>query len=352
MRVRAWRGAAQDSIVTELSEESCGYTFRPGMRYLIVASRRTDGRLVVSSCGSTQLLSEAAAALAHLRLLAAHTHAGAQAWGRVSMPARWVKWNPDYDPVPQARVIAHGPVTRSTITDTDGRYSFASLPDGNYSIHFEPPRSMPQLKKSPPRTVSLDRINGCASVDLHASIHSYIEGRVLDEDGVPLVHQFVELSPADWPDRSNGTPGLGISTDESGGYAFANLPQGRYVVAIDDGTYAKTATGEVDIVLPFGGQVRVQPIVARSFTPVRVQGSVLQPDGRPAGDTEVVATLVSEKGPVRREDLARSGSDGQFQLKLRRGMRFLITAGRLDNPDAIVEIVAGDEPIILTMRSR
>jgi len=68
--VRKWWGEAQDSIVTALSEESCGYTFRTGVRYLVVAGRRADGRLVVSWCGLTKPLAEAASALACVRSFA------------------------------------------------------------------------------------------------------------------------------------------------------------------------------------------------------------------------------------------------------------------------------------------
>jgi hypothetical protein len=70
--VRAHRGQSQDVVVTGLGGGNCGYPFREGVRYLIVAGRRaSDGLLTVGLYGLTQPLGDAAGLAEYLRTLRA-----------------------------------------------------------------------------------------------------------------------------------------------------------------------------------------------------------------------------------------------------------------------------------------
>lgn len=124
--VRPVQGAPQEVLVSEVfGSEDCSYRFRVGRRYLVVAERRTDGRLTPTDL--TRPVEESAGVRAYVadRQRAAN---GGQAWGFVSKPASWTDWDVSNGPVSGSRVTFQGPVTRSMTT------GFSDLPPGRYVV--------------------------------------------------------------------------------------------------------------------------------------------------------------------------------------------------------------------------
>ena len=168
--VRSLRGEAPATVITARSGESCGYEFRAGTRYLIVAHRLPDGRLSVSSCGLTRPLSEASGLLEYPSDArgASNTNTSVGA-GRDAGP--WADFNRDVDPIPAARVTVNGPQLRSVMTGADGRYSLADLPHGLYTVNVALPGVFPQLGEVEPKSLVLDKATpyACAELDFSRS---------------------------------------------------------------------------------------------------------------------------------------------------------------------------------------
>jgi hypothetical protein len=164
---RAWRGASQETVLTAASADACGYDFRAGTRYLIVATRLEDGRLVVTSCGLTRPISEAAALLEYVQTLR-QSDAHPRIWGKVRIVAA-PQSGRGFDPGVGLRVTAVGPVQRSTVTDADGRFVFSSLPYGDCELDIRVPDSRPPLLLSAlpdgPVRLQRGRIPACEEVD-------------------------------------------------------------------------------------------------------------------------------------------------------------------------------------------
>lgn len=363
--VRVLRGEASATVVTASSGESCGYEFSAGTRYLIVAHRLPDGRLSVTSCGLTRPLSDANGMLEYLQTLKGPA-TQTRVWGQVRMPARWVNLDQDFDPVPAARVTANGPQRRSVLTGADGRYSMTDLPQGLYTVSVAWPSAIPQLADVQPAPFTLDMgaPHACAEVDFVAPINSAISGVIVDEGGRPLSGAFVQVSPADQRDYSRGTGWAGATTDANGRFRLEGLPPGRYLVGLNilgrvpsmaipfAEAYAETTSGETVISLPFGGSVTVAPLRARRLTQIVVSATVREPDGTPASDVDVMAALFGEHGRVYPASPVKTNADGRLQLRLWQGWRYRITIGPKFNPDAEMEVIATDKPLVIMLRDR
>jgi hypothetical protein len=208
--VRSLRGEAPATVITARSGASCGYEFRAGTRYLIVADRLPDGRLSVNSCGLTRPLSDADGLLEYIQTLKGPA-TQTRVWGQVEMPVRWVDFNRDVDPIPAARVTVNGPEPRSVMTGADGRYTLSGLPHGLYTVNVALPGTLPQLGEVESKSLVLDKATAyaCAEVDFVAPIKSSISGVIVDDAGRPLSGVFVRLSLADQLDRSGDQPETG-----------------------------------------------------------------------------------------------------------------------------------------------
>jgi len=363
--LKTWRGGPQTTVVTAALGESCGYEFRIGTRYLIVAHRTPDGRLSVSRCGLTQPLSEASGLLEYLQTLDGPS-TGTRLWGRVQMPVRWVDFSRDFDPIPAARVTLSGPERRSVITGPDGRYSVADLLHGRYTVSVAAPGTLPQLGTIEPQAIALDKgqAHACAELNFVVPIKSAISGVITDEAGVPLSGVFVSLGLADQLDRTRGAAGGGTATDEKGRYRFDDLPPGRYLVGLNvlgagphPGSpfavaYARTAAGETVVSLPVGGTMTLVPLRARLLTQVVVPGTTRTPEGNPASGIEVTTAMLGERGQVYPVFPIKTDANGYFQLRLWQGERYRIMVGPRFNPDAELEFVASDRPLMITVRVR
>ena len=274
--LRSWRGEPQGTVVTASAESACGYTFRVGTRYLVVATRRPDGRLTVSRCGLTQPLADAEGFAAYAKDLQGPA-TNTRVWGRVTHATRWADFAREYAPVPRARVTVSGPAQRTAMTDANGRYAFSGLPPGAYTLTADVSGTALPLGRARPIDFSLDagRPHACAALDFLAPIASAITGEVVDPAGAPVAGVVVSLLLGDQTDFSRGEAGGGFTTGADGRYRFEDLPPGRYLVGIDiyrDGrstgnpyasVRAATTAGDTTVRLGLGERIELSRIVAR-----------------------------------------------------------------------------------------
>jgi hypothetical protein len=363
--LRMLRGEGSATVVTAPSGDACGYEFKAGTRYLVVAHRLPDGRLAVTRCGPTRPLSEANGLLEYIQTFKGPA-TQTRVWGQVKMPVGWVDFGREVDPVPEARVTANGPQRRSVLTGADGRYSMADLPHGLYTLSVAWPGARPELDDVQPESFVLDMgaAYACAEVDFVAPIKSAISGVILDEGGRPLSGADVQLGLADQLDRSRGAAGAGTTTDTLGRFRFSGLPPGRYLVGLNISsggpspgtpfavTYAKTTAGETVISLPLAGTITLAPIRARRLAQITVAATVREPDGTSAPGVDVTAAMFGEYGRIYPMFPVKTDGEGRLQLRLWQGERYRLTIGSRFNPDAEMEVIATDKPLSITLRGR
>lgn len=169
--VRAWRGRSADVVLTGGGGGDCGYDFKVGTRYVIVAYRSPeDGLLSTSICTMTRPLVQASGVRAYIDSLSAPSQGG-RVWGRVStsgpriVASRQGSNESSRQPVAAARVSVDGPIHLSETVDADGLFTFAALPPGEYTVSVALPPNRRDLRPGNSYTVTLDRAYACAELD-------------------------------------------------------------------------------------------------------------------------------------------------------------------------------------------
>lgn len=100
----------------------------------------------------------------------------------------------------------------------------------------------------------------------------------------------------------------------------------------------KAAAGPSSARLSYSVSVRNDPAILQLQAYKKVQGEVVDPEGRPVGDLEVAAFDVD----LQRADGTKTGADGRFEFTLSPGAyRVEARAGNLGAASAEIEIIAG-----------
>lgn len=359
--VRAIKGVPQHLLVAPVfGSEDCFFQFREGQRYLIVATRLSDGRLAPSDL--TRTVETSAGLQAFLQTVGTLTQG--ELWGNVSMPAEWTEWDITYGPVPQVRVTVRGPVTRSTITDVHGEYRFTNLPWGVYTVRVDLERTAPFLEPLESQTVEFQPGTACADVGFRAESRTSIEGTIVDENGDPARGIFLEVHPADYFNAAQGgSPGFGISTDSDGRFKVSDLPPGRYVVGVNSElgptsnspyleAYAATTRGETIVALAIGGHAVLEPLRLSGARPGTISGVVLSKDGTAVPGFDVSLSWMTVRGNTRRLTPLKTDEGGRFHLAAWEGIQYELEIGPHDAPSAHVAVPKLDEPIIIKLKDR
>jgi protocatechuate 3,4-dioxygenase beta subunit len=363
--VKSLRGQPQATVVTAAESSACGYEFRAGTRYLIVANRETDGRLSVSECGLTTPLSESRGLQEYLQTLSGPP-TETRIWGQVSTATSWVDRFPDYAGVVGSRVSVTGPEQRVVTTGADGWFSFANLRHGTYTLNVDLTGAAPYFGTLKSQVVTLDasQAHACAEERFLAPLRNSISGVVIDEGGMPLQKVHVELQSADALnplDRSRS----GVTTDADGRYRFDDLPPGRYRVGLNirstgpmamapfvETHAALTASGEPVIALGPGDHVGLAPTTARRLISIAVSGAVRDADGGPVQGVEVSGVLFGEDEKVYPVSPVITDGEGRFPLHLWDGRRYRLAVGPRYTPDAELEFIATGSPLSIMLRRR
>jgi hypothetical protein len=126
--------------------------------------------------------------------------------------------------------VADSNLPRCTTSDEHGRFDVAGLPEGYFRIEADLP---PELTTSSTGGGEV-RAGGCVRTGVVAQWNGIIRGHVMGADQRPI-RVFVHLLPTD--PRTEGFPRQGQVklANDSGGFEFAALPPGDYVLGVNLG---------------------------------------------------------------------------------------------------------------------
>lgn len=210
-------GEAQ-SVVTSVDGGSCGYTFKPGERYVVYAHRSKPGEpLRTSICSRTRPIAEAGEDLVFFKTLS-----GAQSSARVFGSITHSEFNlarrdtQHYGPMPNVRVSLQSPTTtRTATTDAAGRYDLPGLTPAVYQLTVEAPPefSAADLKE----TIQLTDNRGCAEANFILRFNGRVHGSIRGPGGGPLANVRVQMMPIEHVDTKDVPVTIDATTDAAGG---------------------------------------------------------------------------------------------------------------------------------------
>lgn len=138
------------------------------------------------------------------------------------------------EPVAGASVEVTGPVDRALTTDAAGAFS-ALLPVGTYDVEVQ---AFGYAADSTTAEVTVDATTEVV-VALDAAPQHAVTGSVVDARGAPVEGAQVTLEPS---------PLEPAVTDAEGGFAFPEVPEGEYTVAVDPAGACSGGDSEVVVV--------------------------------------------------------------------------------------------------------
>jgi len=106
--VRSWRGEAPAVLFTGQGGGDCGYDFQAGQRYLIEASRSSDGRFTTGICSMIRPFKYAAPLIGYLQALK-DSPAQTRVIGTVARITGWDGFDNAFAPVNGAQLTLRGP---------------------------------------------------------------------------------------------------------------------------------------------------------------------------------------------------------------------------------------------------
>jgi hypothetical protein len=247
--------AAGSEIVIHSDGSNCNYPFVAGSSYIVYATKDPrDGLLYTSRCSETRPVAMTSGAMRELRALRDHARPDGL-FGTIGVAAgggdlgAWIQSRPL--PGITVRAVDSKGKSYSDQTDTEGAYSFASLPAGSYKI--EP--DLPAGFAHPPELIADVSGGTSCRVDLFAATDGQIEGTVVDASGNPVAG-FVTIRPADPKQSPAGLPGYDVAPD--GVFKLPNLPPGRYRLTYRPKNNFRAAYSGLTIDLRFGEHLVIQ----------------------------------------------------------------------------------------------
>ncbi len=350
------------SVVTAGSGPACGYEFKQGERYLVYASRNTDGTgLVTGMCSRTRLLADASDDLQFLQTLSAPGKTRARVYGTIS---HWERDLATGQPrenglVPDVLVIVRSPGNAfEAWTDARGRYE-VTVPLGKYEVIAQP--SAPFSARYLQQTIELLDPRACFVVNFVVQFDGRIRGVVRQSSGEPAEGVSVEVMAAEAVGKTGNIQTLRASSDVGGSFEFSEVPPGRYVVGVDltrrmnaevvfpTTFYPGTPDAAFATVVQLGGgqQRELEPITLpparRSY---RLAGTVVFPDASPASGAFI--SLQDGTAPWRQVAVGiKTESDGRFSFVVHEGLSYIAHASYWD--EAQRKQVAGSVgPFVVT----
>jgi hypothetical protein len=360
--IKALRGTPEPTIVTPWSSDACGYAFKAGVRYLVVAHRGADGRLAVYSCGETAPLNDAQSQLDYLGTLG-DLPGQTRVWGAVYRTSNQI-WSSFATTVAGAVVTFKGPTERTVISDATGRFLLTGLPRGSYEVEavVTTGSAATPLRSSIQRfDWKQDEAFACAALALPIATNGRISGIMRNEYGEPVSGADVLLhsvdpatsEPAEWLTRTR--------TDNQGRYEFLELPPGSYAatanwstgptfIAPHPAAIARTSSGSEVIALGPDEAQTLSPLQLERLAAIPVTGTVRDQRGAPVEGVQIGGWGIHHNGaryPIPTPVV--SGANGQFELLLWRGQRYAIEVSRNGTRLASLELVASTEGITITV---
>ena len=344
---------------------TCDYDFELGKQYVIYARRTPDGRWTTSMCSGTKPIEDASADIDYIASIPLAEPTG-RVYGTVerTIPNPKDRTDPMIVPAAGVTVALTSETNRLTVpTDSEGKLD-VQVPPGEYTIAPVVPQTV-RVYGAPVRALVPAR--GCAPVYFSLTSNGRIEGRVVQQDGIPVPRASVEVIPADLPDPRPDSffPPSGL-TDESGRFTVDAVLPGRYLVAVNArvgprllSPYATTyfpgvARQQAGVVaLGDGERLTGITIVVAPLAETTLFGIVVFDDDRPVADANVTAAPVDHSGMIMSSSKTDSG--GLFELRLLTGISYLIRAGiRADDgfrqAESVVFVDQQNEGLHLSIR--
>ena len=247
----AFRGVKDAEVIFEMND--CPYPFKQGERYLVYAHKDREGKPYLRIGSSrTRPVADAVEDLEFLRGLST-TQPGTRVYGKAIRHTLNVKESRyDSEPLIGVKVTLEGNnQNHEAVTDGEGKYQFAGLAFGSYSVRAELPDHL-TFKGHNIKVTG----QGCLPLDISASRDGQIRGRILNVDGDPVASVPVSLVSADAPleeilagpkDKYAWTFGV---TNTEGRFDFAQVGPGRYLLIINRAAYEKTRGNDRAQTLP------------------------------------------------------------------------------------------------------
>ena len=359
--VEMLKGRAVASVVTDVSGDSCGYTFTVGERYLVRGHAGRDGSVGTSLCSMNRRLSDATALVRAMRLMLKEPDRGGRLVGRVYFETQWAGAAPDYAGLAGVTVHVRGPVARQVTTDRAGAFEIAGLPAGSFTAEFRRPPSASSIENPESQEFALTPEDGCIELLALADARGRIRGSIVDEKGAPIPGAFLELGVA----RPDGSivrgGGVGLSTNALGRFEFDELPPGLYAVGANVWgsapsrispflrTFATTAAGDKTIRLEPGALVHLPPLRLVRLTEMPVAGVVSAPNGASVKGLEVRFNIIEPGGQQFTDAIGFADAEGRYQVRVWRGQRYRVIVGPASAPLIDKEFTAVEQTLNLAL---
>src|ERR1700682_1861950 len=243
---KAFKGFSDAGTEVEFPFPDCNVRLNVGDKYLVYARRASSssgkGQLVSQNCDGTKLLTDAAGDLTYLGTLSSEkVHESIS--GRI-MGLR----DHELDGI-ETSASAEGANWKVTSgLDAEGSYKFDLPRTGGYQIQVSIPLQLEVLartglsaKKEPAKTVIRYRamLNSgeCDDKEIKV-IRKYsagVSGTVVDENGRPVPHLSIQLSPVSARPDFRFLGGRTEGTDVAGNYSFKSVKEGKYFLSVNLG---------------------------------------------------------------------------------------------------------------------
>jgi 5-hydroxyisourate hydrolase-like protein (transthyretin family) len=143
------------------------------------------------------------------------------------------------EPIKNVQVLLHdmsgpGELPPGAITGADGKFKVTGLDSGRYRVQIVRPGFTEAARRAGDSAFVLTLTAGQSleSLVYHLSPGAVIAGRVVDEDGDPVVGASVQVLRRRYVEGSSQLMALNAaSSDDRGNYRIFNLPTGRYYVS-------------------------------------------------------------------------------------------------------------------------
>jgi protocatechuate 3,4-dioxygenase beta subunit len=339
---------------------SCQLGFSVGTRYLVYASHNPwTGGLGAYSCSRTTAIVDGPLPdLSYLRRVASG-ETPTMLYGSVSR-SRWT-----YDSRIASEPLAGLPVTiegngakLELTTDASGYFETFDLAPGTYRVTTG---VTGKLRRADAQTVELAR-GRVASVGVLATSMGSLRGRVVDRDGAPVDDIAVNILPA----GGGGAPDSNdyVSTDESGAFAFDEVPAGEYVIAVNPEarpslfaspfrpSYFPSAPARAEarvVAVEEGRAVELGDFVLQERYPtIAVRGVVTTADGAPVAGAYV--SLTQADGDSARS--VQTDAAGRFETRAYHCSSCMVRVDADGFDEGVVELTSTPEPLRVVLAPR